>query len=92
VKIPEHGDEINTGEYIRKNTYLLLLAVFGATLPIVTSSIYVAPVSHAGARTQGLLSYRCFESHARIRPDDQIGKLAIQMDKAVPAFMTDLRE
>jgi hypothetical protein len=77
VKIPEHRDEMNTGEYIRKNTYLLLLAVFGATLPIVMSSISVALASHAGARTRGLLSCRRFESHARIRPDDQIGKLAV---------------
>ena len=78
---------------------VLTLSVFSIALSIILTSIFVVLISHniAGPmyrfRTAlELLSHRHFETHTRIRPDDQLGELAISLDKAIKTVRTDIHE
>jgi methyl-accepting chemotaxis protein len=78
---------------------VLTLAVFSVTLSIILSSVFVVLISHKIAgpmyrfRTVlESLSHRRFEAHTRIRPDDQLGELAISLDKAIKTVKTDIHE
>lgn len=76
---------------------VLTLAVFSITLSVVLTSIFVVLISHKIAgpmyRFRTILeslSHRRFETHTRIRPDDQLGELAISLDKAIRTVKTDI--
>jgi methyl-accepting chemotaxis protein len=78
---------------------VLTLSVFSVTLSIVLSTVFVVLISHKIAgpmyrfRTVlESLSRRRFESNTRIRPDDQLGELAISLDKAVKTVKADIHE
>lgn len=74
-----------------------ILAVFSVTLSIVLATGFVVLISHKIAgpmyrfRTVlEALANRRFESFRNIRPDDQLGELAVSVDKAVSAVKTDV--
>lgn len=76
---------------------VLTLAMFSVTLSVVLTSVFVVLISHKIAgpmyrfRTVlESLSHRRFEAHTRIRPDDQLGELAISLDKAIKTVRTDI--
>lgn len=76
---------------------VLVLAVFSVTLSIVLTSFFVVIISHKIAgpmyrfRTVlESLAHRRFESHTQIRPDDQLGELAISLDKAIKTVKNDI--
>jgi methyl-accepting chemotaxis protein len=78
---------------------VLTLAVFSVTLSIVLTSIFVVLISHKIAgpmyrfRTVlESLAHRHFETLTRIRPDDQLGELAIALDEAIRTVKTDIHE
>ena len=74
-----------------------ILAVFSVTLSIVLVTVFVVLVSHKIAgpmyrfRTVlESLAQRRFETMTRIRPDDQLGELALSLDKALTTVKTDI--
>ena len=78
---------------------VLTLAVFSIVLSIVLSSVFVVLISHKIAgpmyRFRTILeslSHRRFEAHTRIRPGDQLGELAISLEKAIKTIKTDIHE
>jgi methyl-accepting chemotaxis protein len=78
---------------------VLTLAVFSVTLSIVLTSIFVVVISHKIAgpmyrfRTVlESLSHRRFESHVKIRPDDQLGELALSLERAIKTVKGDVHE
>ncbi len=77
---------------------VVILAVFSVTLSIVLATIFVVLISHKVAgpmyrfRTVlESLAQRRFEAYTRIRPDDQLGELAISLDKALATVKTDVQ-
>ena len=78
---------------------VLTLSVFSIVLSIMLSAIFVVLMSHKIAgplyrfRTVlESLANRRFESHTRIRPNDQLGELSISLDKAIKTVNTDIQE
>lgn len=76
---------------------VLMLALFSISLSAVLSTVFVVLVSHKIAgpmyrfRTVlESLAHRRFESHTRIRPDDQLGELALSLGKAIKTVRTDI--
>jgi methyl-accepting chemotaxis protein len=76
---------------------VLTLAVFSITLSIVLTSVFVVLISHKIAgpmyRFRSVLeslAHRRFEAHTRIRPDDQLGELALSLDKAIKTVKADI--
>ena len=75
-----------------------ILAAFSVTLSIVLVTVFVVLVSHKLAgpmyrfRTVlEALSQRRFDTMTRIRPDDQLGELALSLEKALHTLKTDIR-
>ena len=76
---------------------VVVLAVFSITLSIVLVTGFVVMTSHKiagplyrfGTVLESLAQHR-FESLLRIRPDDQLGELAVSIDKVVSTFKTDI--
>lgn len=78
---------------------ILTLAVFSVTLSVVLTGFFVVMLSHKIAgpmyrfRTVlESLAHRRFESNMRIRPDDQLGELAISLERAVKTVRGDIHE
>lgn len=78
---------------------VLTLAVFNVTLSVILTSVFVILISHKIAgpmyrfRTVlESLANRRFESNTRIRPEDQLGELAVSLDKAIKTVRTDIHE
>lgn len=74
-----------------------ILSVFSVILSVVLSTIFVVLLSHKIAgpmyrfRTVlEALAQRRFDTMTRIRPDDQLGELAVTLDKAVVTLKTDV--
>lgn len=76
---------------------VVILAAFSVTLSIMLVTIFVVRISHKVAgpmyrfRTVlESLSERRFDAMTRIRPDDQLGELAVSLDKALGTLKTDI--
>jgi methyl-accepting chemotaxis protein len=76
-----------------------VLACFSIVLSIVLVTIFVVIVSHKIAgpmyrfrHVMEALAHRRFEPFMKIRPDDQLGELAVSIDNAVGAVKTDMGE
>ncbi len=76
---------------------VVILAVFSVTLSVVLTTVFVVLISHkvAGPMFRFVtvlesLAQRRFEAYRRIRPDDQLGELALSLDKALEVVKTDI--
>jgi len=76
---------------------VIILAVFSVTLSVVLSTLFVVVLSHKIAgpmyRFRAVLealAERRFESFRGIRPDDQLGEIAVSLDKAVEIMREDI--
>lgn len=78
---------------------VVILAVFSVSLSIMLVTLFVVRISHKVAgpmyrfRTVlEALAQRRIDPMTRIRPDDQLGELAISLDKAVQTVKQDMQD
>ena len=78
---------------------VLMLSAFSIVLSVILTTAFVVLISHKIAgpmyrfRTvlESLAHHR-FEAHTSIRPDDQLGELAISLNEAIQTVKTDIHE